>query len=306
MKYIFFIVFPIVTLFFTGCVPATQYQQHKPSVQHQYNLSFIDVNDVPLKGVNVEYEIKNTNNIVEKKLFVTSDDGLFEKKLLVYSDSKYTYITDYSSSLKYKAEKSGYYGKSGFFYSKYGDEYSLFKPIEKEIVTLIRPTDYFDKQFLTTLTDTQLKERVLSFIDLIILQGLVSESVLETQSINLVQFKNDEYLQFKFNNVNVYNSLKLDKYDIGKKLFDDVIRKVLSPLNEHIGNSNLFYGYDITVVGHTKSFAEEYASAKPIEYRFIIPETAVKKYKDKDITGQNILDLSTILMDDERVELKLQ
>ena len=69
---------------------------------------------------------------------------------------------------------------------------------------------------------------------MIILQGLVTESILETQSVNLVQFKDNNYLQIKFANVNVYNSLKLDKYDIGKRLFDEVVRKVLTPLNEHV------------------------------------------------------------------------
>jgi len=85
-----------------------------------------------------------------------------------------------------------------------------------------------------------------------------------------------------------------------------MIRKVLSPLNEYLGSSNLFYGYDLTVVGHTKSFAEEYATAKSIEYRFMIPESVVRKYKNKDISGQKVLDESVILMDDERIELKLQ
>jgi len=109
-----------------------------------------------------------------------------------------------------------------------------------------------------------------------------------------------------FTNINVYNSLKLDKYDIGNRLFDEVVRRVLSPLNEYIADSDLFYGYDLTVIGHTKSFADEYVAAEPVEYRFIIPESIVRQYKNKDITGQQVLDASVILMDDERIELKLQ
>lgn len=104
----------------------------------------------------------------------------------------------------------------------------------------------------------------------------------------------------------VFNSLKLDKYDIGKKVFDEIIRKILSPLNDYIGDSELFYGYDLAVTGHTKSFAEETAVSEDIEYRFMIPESIVSKYKDKDISGQQVLDSSIILMDDERVEFRLQ
>jgi hypothetical protein len=106
-------------------------------------------------------------------------------------------------------------------------------------------------------------------------------------------------------NTNVYNSLKLNKYDIGKTLFDEAIRKILTPLNSHISDQ-LFYGYDIIITGHTKSFADKYAVSKSIEYRFLMPQTIVSRYKDKEVSGQKLLDESIILMDDERIELKLQ
>ena len=106
--------------------------------------------------------------------------------------------------------------------------------------------------------------------------------------------------------MNVFNSLKLDKYDIGKEVFDEVIRKILSPLNDYIGDSELFYGYDFAVTGYTKSFAEKFAVAEDIERRFMVPESIVSKYKDKDISGQQVLDSSILLMDDERGEFRLQ
>ena len=100
-----------------------------------------------------------------------------------------------------------------------------------ETIMLIRPTDYFNKDFFSTLSDLKLKEKILKVINLIILQKFSSESILKVHSVNLVPFKDNNYLQFKFMNLSVYNSLKLDKYDVGKRLFDEVIRKVLSPLN---------------------------------------------------------------------------
>jgi hypothetical protein len=204
----------------------------------------------------------------------------------------------------YKISKEGYYSRSGQLNVYEVD--SGPRPTNKETITLIRPIDYLNKEFASTLSDVKLKTRILSFIDSIILQGLLAESVLETQSINLVPFKGNSYLQFKFSNVNVYNSLKLNKYDIGKRLFDEVIRKVLSPLNNHIADSSLFYGYDLTVVGSTKSFADDSATPESIEYRFMIPEKIVSQYKNKDISGQQVLDAAVILMDDERIEMKLQ
>lgn len=297
-----------VLLFIAGCAPVqrSMVQEQKPTVQHQYELSVIDVDGSPLEGVKIEYTLKDRDIVVESSEYTTASDGFLRKDLSATTDPRYTYLKTYKSEFEFKATKNGYYPKSGKLSSNYGEKYSYGKPVEKDKITLIRPIDYFNKNFSSTISDANLKTRVLSFIDLIILQSLVAESVLETRSVNLVSFKEKNYLQFKFTNVNVYNSLKLNKYDIGKRLFDEVIRKVLSPLNEYIGNSNLFYGYDLTVVGHTKSFAEKYATAKPIEYRFMIPESVVRKYKNKDISGQQVLDASVILMDDERVELKLQ
>jgi len=300
--------FPIHAFMFLmlSCAPV-QYStvpQHKPNVTHQYKLSIVDVDGNPLAGVKVDYELKDNKRLVESGSYVTKSDGIVSASLIVTPDPQLTYSTFYSSEFDYKASKDGYYPKSGTL-SKFATD-SKYKPPESETITLIRPIDYFNKEFTSTLSDVELKTRISSFIDLIILQGLITESVLETHSVNLVQFKGNSYLQFKFTNINVYNSLKLNKYDIGKRLFDDVIRKVLSPLNEYIGNSKLFYGYDITVIGYTKSFADEYATAMPIEYRFMIPEKIVRQYKNKDISGQQVLDASVILMDDERIELKLQ
>jgi hypothetical protein len=112
--------------------------------------------------------------------------------------------------------------------------------------------------------------------------------------------------KFKFINSNVYNSLKLSKYDIGGRLFDEVVRKILNPLNEYIGGSESLYRYDIRIIGHTKDFTEESATSQFIEYRFMMPESVVRKYKNKDITGQDLLNQSIILMDADRIELKLQ
>jgi len=89
---------------------------------------------------------------------------------------------------------------------------------------------YFNKEFASTISDAELRIKVLSFIDSIILQGFVAESVLEPRSINLISFKDNNYLQFKFTNINEYNSLKHDKFDIGKILFDEVIRKLMNTL----------------------------------------------------------------------------
>jgi hypothetical protein len=162
------------------------------------------------------------------------------------------------------------------------------------------------ENFISNLSDIKVKDRILKFIDLILIEGLLAESVLEPRSIDLINFKNNTFLQIKFTNGLVYNSLQLNKYDIGKRIFDEVIRKILNPLNEHISAPQLFYGYNIVVTGYTKTLTDKYAVPESIDYQFIIPQEIVKQYKNQDISGQTVLDSSIILMDNERIELKLQ
>jgi len=113
-------------------------------------------------------------------------------------------------------------------------------------------------------------------------------------------------LAFYFNSANVFNSIKMNKYDIGKNLFDEIVRKVLYPLTDYASDPSLFYGYVIKILGHTKSFIKESDVTKDIRYDFYIPQGIAEKYKAKDISGQAVLNSSIILMDDERIELKLQ
>ena len=129
----------------------------------------------PLEGVKIEYTLKDRGNIVENSSYTTSSDGLLSKGLSATMVPYYSYLS-YESEFDFKATKDGYYSKSGTMSSDYGGEYSSSNPVEKDKITLIRPIDYFDKKFVSTLSDAKLKTRILNFIDLIILQGLISDT----------------------------------------------------------------------------------------------------------------------------------
>ncbi len=191
------------------------------------------------------------------------------------------------------------------FIQRSNEQREIKSEIKSEKVRLIRLTHYFKPTFLSSKVGMELKDKILPFIESKIFERL-TDSYMESRSIDLVTFKGKKYLRFKFVSDKVYNSLRLTKYDIAKILFDEVIRKILNPLNSHISDPTQFYGYDLTIIGHTKSFTDEYIMPTSIEYRFIMAQETVRKYKDKDISGQDVLNESIILMDDERIELKLQ
>lgn len=294
----------ILSLIFVSCGPYA-FRTTTP-ITHSYEIAVLDVDGKPLEGAVVQYTLKNLDSVIKDTVVVTSASGKVSASVRATPDPKYSYTTFYCSEMKYKITREGYYSQSGTALSVYNGKSRVFKPLETETVTLLKPTDYFRPAFLSSAKGQATKVKILGFIDLLLLQSLLADSYLETQTIDLVTFKEKEYLAFVFNNTNVYNSLKLNKYDIAKTLFDEVIRKVLNPLNDYLGDSEGFFGYDLTVWSHTKSFADEYASSKKIIYRFLIPNEIVKKYKLKDISGQQVLDASIILMDDERIDLKLQ
>lgn len=302
-----------VFLFLSGCITAPtpvqplkiENEKPKTPIYYRYELSIVDINNNPLEGVNVEFDIKIFDQVVRSGSYITKADGIVKESELRKEVDRYTHSM-LGTEFLFKAKKRGYYTKNESISCTYGESYWAKDTILKKKTMLIKPIDYFDKTFALSVSDANLKKRILNFIDLIILKSFIVDSALEMQSINLVSFKSKKYLQFKLTNMNDYNSLKMNKYDIGKQLYDDVVRKILSPLNEYIGGSNMFYGYDLIVIGHTKNFAEKTSTAKSIEYRFLIPESIVRKYKNKDISGQQVLDASIILMDDERIELKLQ
>lgn len=328
----------ILISFAISCVPEANYdaypserksrypsQRERPaSIEHTYELQVVDVNDKPIPKTMVKFHIESGGHkekIVRDSIAYTDSEGKLLQKVLVTPDRRDSSGNSYSSFFGYQVTKESYFPKEGGLGSFYNGrpvvpylarrlDPDLKANIETEIqsktIKLVRPIDYFRPSFLSSQVGIQLKGKILPFIGMIIIEGIISNSSMETQSINLIEFKGKKYLKFKFVNTNVYNSLRLTKYDIAKILFDEVIRKILDPLNYHISDPTQFYGYDLTILAGTKSFARKSDTPTLIEYRFIIPQATVRKYKDKDISGQDVLNESIILMDDERIELKLQ
>jgi len=116
-----------------GCAPV-QYStvpQQKPTIQHQYEFSVVDVDGSPLEGVNIEYTIRDRGSVIENSSNTTSSDGILSRGLNATMDPDYSYLKRYKSRFDFIAKKDGYYSKSGTMSSTYGEEYSHSKPVEK-------------------------------------------------------------------------------------------------------------------------------------------------------------------------------
>lgn len=210
------------------------------------------------------------------------------------------------STAKIEGSKEGYYSAKEEGFSLAGSNSLPPKSSNNIKLKMIRPTDYLTDNFEKTTHDRDLRDRVLRFIDIIRIESKLNDADVMFRGIGTIDFKGKKYLQVKVNSTTQYNNLKLNKYDIGKRIFDDTVRKILNPLNSAIAAPKAYYGYDVVVYGYSKNFAEKYAVADKHEFRFLMPEAVVRRYKDKDISGQALLDASVILLNDERIDMKLQ
>lgn len=261
------------------------------------SLYISDYDGIPVKEAKTDLVINYSDNYKDKFSFKSDNFGLINA-IVTPSEGHIEKPCTENLDLSIAIEKPGY----DRIEKKY-DTYSLGDKIVLKF-TLSSPDDYFKKDFLNS-KNKKLYNKINEFIDYLVIKSILSNCVLMKRSVGIDNFKAKKYITFSFESMNVYNSIKYNKYDIGKLIFDEVIRKVLEPLNNYLFDYSGSAGYDLIVKGYTKSFVND-SDVKGIEYRFIIPKEIATKYKNKDISGQTVLDKSIILMDDERIELKLQ
>ena len=290
--------------------PYSQPQQtFNPGIaSHNYTVTAVDTLGKPAKGANVEWKTKANKS--EQTYTATTDDNGISTITLTVEPVKSTSISwaDYQSEATYSVKKEGYFTTSGrlsenSYYSSSGAR----EPSPKSAKALmVRPIDYLSSNFAQEKQFAQLRGKVLDFLALIRLESILNEADLKIGGVKLQDFKGKRYLTLELSSDNVFNSLKLDRYAIGKKVFDETVRKTLNPLNDKISDQKLFYGYNVIVNTRIKSFSEEYATGNALRYEFMMPQASVRSYKDKNISGQKLIDDSIVLLNDERIDLKFQ
>ena len=99
--------------------------------------------------------------------------------------------------------------------------------------------------------------------------------------------------------------MKLSKEQIGVKVFDEVVRKILNVVAPAVATLPMD-GYYFMIQTAAGDPSQEYADKKILAYRFYLPKQAVRQYNDKVLTGQQLIDASVVLLNNERIDLKLQ
>ena len=277
-----------------------------PSVTHFYDFTVTDISGTPIESVEVSADVTfNSINKADAQTCTTDAAGVCTIELTVPRDPSLRYSAFYASRITYKVTGAGLYPKTGFLSNMFGSSSATDRSNRKsEEVKLYRPLDYMSARFIAS-ANKGLISQASGFVDVLRTQGMLVDTDVVLGGIDESKFKEKKYFRLELNSTTEYNSIKLDKYQIGKRLFDDSVRKILDPINSILGGTD-YFGYDIVIYGHHRNFVEKYSISEKVQYRFLMPRPLVKKYKDQDISGQQLLDGSVLLMDDERIELKLQ
>lgn len=298
----FFLVLWTISLL--GCQPHVR--PPRPQLIHHYELRIVDISGRPIPNATVTYDVRDHNLYVKRDVVSNIDkEGVLSITVIATPDPSYESVTFYSTEIRYEVVAPGYDRHSGSLSSRAGEKSPTVEFTKKATAVLVRPRDYIKPEYDIPKNE-EIIRRVMASLETLLTRSYLSDCYLQTHSVGVAGFKGKEYLELSFRSIVVYNDLKLNKYDIGKRLFDELIRKVLSPLNEQFADSKSLFGYDLSVIGYSKDFGIKTSSSDETTYRFLLPRDVVAKYKNKDLTGQQLLDASYILMDDERIDLKLQ
>ncbi|MES3016098.1 MAG: hypothetical protein V4750_20520 [Pseudomonadota bacterium] len=278
------------------------------SVGHTYQVTVKGLDKRPVAGAEAAFEVRDKASPYKRASLkcLTSAQGLCAVAFDASRSDAYKTIESYSSEATVAVTAPGYMtAVTSMASAIHNPDLGRAHSIEGDVL-LLSAKDYLTDDFLASARDAALREQALRFIPDMRLLGLDVKATLAQKRVGPTDYKGRKYLQLVFTTDNVYNSLVMSRYALGQRLFEESVSKVLTPLNTHLSNPKAFYGYDVVMVTFTSDFGDKLAKTKPMVYRFLVPQDTVRRYKDQVISGQQLIDQSVVLLDDERIDLKLQ
>ena len=121
------------------------------------------------------------------------------------------------------------------------------------------------------------------------------------------EYKSNKYFSISLNSQLIFNELILSDYDIAKKYYINyVISYIRSSSYIKTKDRNLFGSY-IFIKTKIKNFFEKKDEVgKEISLSYYLPETSINKFLAQEISRQQLIDESVVLINQDRVDIKLQ
>ena len=181
---------------------------------------------------------------------------------------------------------------------------NYYEEVVKYEFTLDQPLDYLCDDLKEP--EAQLfAKHLIAWVDTLRANAIIQDIVITHGNFCITTFRNKKYAAVKLDHTSVHNSLKLSNQQIGINMFEEVVRKILNVVAPAVATLPMD-GYYFMIQTAAGDPSKEYADKKILAYRFYLPKQAVWKYNDKVITGQQLIDASVVLLNNERIDLKLQ
>ena len=124
--------------------------------------------------------------------------------------------------------------------------------------------------------------------------------------IDFRTFKGKNYVEVKIDYLVTYNTLRVSMYEAASMTFDEIVKKLAKKISIDFKRQDDIAGFIFFVSYTNKDFLEKYDVPKFVTNEFILPKEACKKYASLDITNQDLINGSIVLVDGERISLNLQ
>lgn len=118
------------------------------------------------------------------------------------------------------------------------------------------------------------------------------------------KFKDKDYLRIRYANNLVYNTLQLNQAERNARETETAIKK-LKTVYEKTGKVKEVEGLKVETFISSKSFLDKFASPTKEQYEIYVPFDLLQKFIDAEITNQDLVDGSIILVEGNRVKINL-
>jgi len=127
----------------------------------------------------------------------------------------------------------------------------------------------------------------------------------DMSSITVVDFKEKSYLSVVLDNKFVYNTIQVNDAERASRKTQEAL-KLLSTIGKQVKNISEVEGVKITSEILSKDFVrEKYSKGKIETYEIYTSFSSLYKFIDAEITNQELIDNSIILVDGSRVKVNL-
>lgn len=134
-------------------------------------------------------------------------------------------------------------------------------------------------------------------------QGLIRQALYSTDAYSHETFKEKDYLAVSFKDGFVYNTIQVNQAERASRLTQTAITK-LKDIQKRVGKLDGFHGIKLVTDIQSRDFLKEKYSKPHIEkYEIYVTYEILQKFLEAEITNQELIDGSIILVDGGRVKV---